>query len=586
MTKYLLTSALPYINGVKHLGNLVGSVLPADVYARALRQSGHEVLFICGTDEHGTPAEIAAAEIGKPVSNYCDEMHALQKDIFLKFGISFDFFGRSSSPSNSELTQRIFKELDKNGYIQEKEIRQYYSFDDKRFLPDRYVEGTCPYCSYKKARGDQCDGCEALLDPENLIDAYSAISGSKNIELQNTRHLFLDLPKLEPRLKTWLLTRKDWPEIIKNTATGWINDGLQSRCITRDLKWGIQVPRTGYEDKVFYVWFDAPNAYISMTRDWAIAKSANKEREELTVNWEEWWLDCKNNNDKENNGIDDTYYVQFMGKDNVTFHAIFWPSVLLAANMGFKQVDYIKSFNWLTYDHGKFSTSQKRGVFMDDAIELYEADYWRYYLMANCPETSDSDFNFEHFASTINKDLADVLGNFCNRTVALIAKYHDSKIPLSLHEELIDKELVKKLESGIKILSQCLNDLHFRGAIGALRSLWVLGNEYISQKEPWKVIRTDENAAFITLVHCVHLMRLFAIISFPFIPFSSEQILKILHDQNHTKLASTPFIDGMNFHYFHRMHSIEANAKLFTKIESAEASGLSEKFAGNLRPRS
>lgn len=575
--RYLITSALPYINGVKHLGNLIGSMLPADVFARFLKQSGNDVLFICGTDEHGTPAEIAAQESGLSVQEYCEQMHEKQKQIYEEFGIHFDFFGRTSAPSNHALTTHIFKKLYENGYIEEKFINQYYSIEDERFLPDRYVEGTCPHCGYAKARGDQCDGCSVLLNPEDLISPYSALSHSSQIELRQTKHFFLNMPKLSPLVEQWVDQQTQWSDIVRGIAKKWLKEGLVSRCITRDLHWGIPVPlewiqeqkgeayvaTDGAPNKVFYVWFDAPNGYISITQDWA-------ESQGRPDSWKDWWLPEHD---------DEVEYVQFMAKDNVPFHSIFWPSILLGTELPFKQVSDIKGFHWLTYESGKFSTSQKRGVFSDTALELFPADYWRYYLLANCPESSDADFTFASFASVINKDLADILGNFANRTIALLQKYSDLKVPFMLGEETLDRELVAETDAHARTLADHLMHRRFRQATASLRALWVLGNEYITRQEPWHVIKTDANAAMITLVHCVHLLRVFAIASYPFIPQVAARICEILNEDP-SILAKTAIVDAPQFQYFKEGHALQNIGRLFTKIEDSVVQELTERYAG------
>jgi methionyl-tRNA synthetase len=561
--RYLITSALPYINGVKHLGNLIGSILPADIYAKFLRQSGEEVLFICGTDEHGTPAEIAAQENGKDIEQYCSEVHTIQKDIYEKFNIEFDYFGRSSSPSNCDLTQQIFLKLKDSNSIYEETINQYYSIDDKRYLPDRYVYGQCPHCGFLKARGDQCDGCSTLLDPEDLLNPHSSISGSSNLEIRETKHLFLNLANHEKTICEWVESQDEWPEMVRGIAKKWISEGLKSRCITRDLEWGIKVPQKGYENKVFYVWFDAPNAYISITKDWALELGCPEK-------WKDWWLS------------DSVHYTQFMAKDNIPFHSIFWPAVLFASDLGFKQVDYIKGFHWLTYENGKFSTSQKRGVFTDAALKLYPADYWRYYLISHCPETSDSDFSFSLFASVVNKDLANILGNFLNRTFALFEKFYNSSVPMTLDESQIDHDLLNKASCLVNNIGHNLNSLKFRNVAQTLRSLWVLGNEYITVKEPWVTYKQDQELTAITLVHCIHLLRLFAIVSYPFIPASSIKILSLLNDCQFEKIKSTPFKEGLNFHYFVKGHNIQKPMILFERIEDSRVEELTLEFSGKI----
>ena len=373
MARILVTSALPYINGIKHLGNLVGSQLPADLYARYMRQRGHEVLFLCATDEHGTPAEIAAAKAGEPVAEYCARMHRVQADIAAGFRLSFDHFGRSSSPQNRALTQHFAGRLADAGLIEEVTERQFYSNTDGRFLPDRYIEGTCPNCGYDSARGDQCDNCTKQLDPTDLIDPRSAISGSTDIELRETTHLYLRQRSLRGELQDWIDSKTDWPVLTTSIAKKWLNDGegLQDRGITRDLTWGVPVQRgaepwPGMEGKVFYVWFDAPIEYIASAKEWTDADGRPD------ADWERWWRTDK--------GAGDVRYVQFMGKDNVPFHTLSFPATIIGSGEPWKRVDYIKSFNYLNYDGGQFSTSRGRGVFQDQALSILPADYWRWWL--------------------------------------------------------------------------------------------------------------------------------------------------------------------------------------------------------------
>jgi methionyl-tRNA synthetase len=538
-------------------------MLPGDVFARYLRQEGHEVLYICGTDEHGTPAELAAQEAGLPVEEYCAKMYEVQKQSYERFDIAFDYFGRTSSPANHELTAMIFERLYENGYIEEKYIQQYYSHVDGRFLPDRYVEGVCPHCGYEKARGDQCDGCGTLLDPEELINPYSVISKSRDIALTQTQHFFLNIPKLESEVLAWVDQQDNWQDIVRGIAHKWIKEGLQSRCITRDLKWGIKVPsryqKDKTQDKVFYVWFDAPNGYVSITKDWASASGDSE-------SWKQWWLPEHS---------DDVFYVQFMAKDNVPFHTIFWPSMLIGTGLPFKKVDDIKGFNWLTYDKGKFSTSQKRGVFVDKALELFPADYWRYYLLANCPESADADFTFESFAATVNKDLADILGNFINRTWTLLKKYFDLKVPpCSIGSASDLEDTCKKITADI---SELLMARKFRQATNALRALWVVGNEYITENEPWRTLKTDPQEGGEVLAHCVHLLRTFAIASAPFIPHTSQKIAEMLNIEN---VANTPISDSVCFDYFKEGHALRDSGVFFEKIDEEKVKALTEKYRG------
>ncbi|MCL1972440.1 MAG: methionine--tRNA ligase [Endomicrobia bacterium] len=501
--KHLITSALPYINGIKHLGNLVGSMLPADVYARYLRSRDNEVLFICATDEHGAATEIAAAKANIPVEEFCRIQHELQKNVGERFWLSFDYFGRSSSENNTLLTQYIAKKLEENGYIAERTIKQFYSNTDKMFLPDRYVEGTCPHCGYLNARGDQCENCTRVLDPEELINPRSAISSSTDIELKETKHLFLLQSKLADQLETWLHKQDSWPKLVRSIADKWLKEGLLDRAITRDLKWGVPINKPGFENKVFYVWFDAPIAYISTTKDWA---------EHNGQDWHQWW-------DSKEQKQGNVRYTQFMAKDNIPFHTITFPSTIIGSGEEFLLPDYIKGVNWLNYYGGKFSTSQKRGIFMDQAINLYPSDYWRYYLMSNIPETDDVSFSWELFASCVNKDLCGVLGNFFNRSFKMLSQYFGTVIPEGGTESEHEEKLVHGLCDFKKEYEHHLDNLEFRKAAIALRNIWKLANEYCDARAPWKASKEGrmEDVA-ICMRYLVNMQRIISILSAPFIP--------------------------------------------------------------------
>ncbi|MGW7622060.1 methionine--tRNA ligase [Streptomyces antimycoticus] len=515
MARHLITSALPYINGIKHLGNMVGSMLPADVYSRYMRQRGHEVLYICATDEHGTPAELAAKEAGLPVDEFCAQQHEAQKAIYDGFGLAFDYFGRSSSAQNVQITQTIARELKTNGFIEERSIRQVYSNADGRFLPDRYIEGTCPHCGYDKARGDQCENCTRVLDPTDLIDARSAISGSSDLEVRETKHLFLLQSKLAEEVAAWVDERgKDWPTLASSIARKWLNEGLQDRAITRDLDWGVPVPADTWPDlaaegKVFYVWFDAPIEYIGATKEWA---DAARDTDSEHRDWKSWWYD-----------VDETVrYTEFMAKDNVPFHTVMFPATLLGTRDAWKKVDYVKAFNWLTYYGGKFSTSQKRGVFTDAALEVLPADYWRYFLMANAPESDDTSFTWEHFTATVNKDLADTLGNFVNRVLSFSRKRFGDEVPAGRAAGEAEERLGEEIARLLAEYEEHMDALQFRKAAAALRALWSAGNSYLEEKAPWLEIKTDQEAAALTLRTAMNLIHLYAIVSEPFIPASAR----------------------------------------------------------------
>jgi methionyl-tRNA synthetase len=513
MARHLITSALPYINGIKHLGNMVGSMLPADVYARYLRRRGHEVLYICATDEHGTPAELAAKEAGLAVDAFCAQAHDAQKAVYDGFQLSFDHFGRSSSPQNRDITQEFARALAANGFIEERAIRQVYSLDDERFLPDRYIVGTCPHCGYDKARGDQCENCTRVLDPTDLIDARSAVSGSSRLEVRETKHLFLLQSKLAGEVEAWIdATGADWPNLASSIARKWLTEGLQDRAITRDLEWGVPVPADTWpelaaEGKVFYVWFDAPIEYIGSTKEWADADPAHRD-------WKSWWWNTEAAGEP-------VRYTEFMAKDNVPFHTVMFPATQLGTREPWKMVDYVKAFNWLNYYGGKFSTSQRRGVFTDAALELLPADYWRYFLMANAPESDDTSFTWELFASSVNKDLADTLGNFVNRVLSFSRKRFGDQVPAGTAAGAAETRLGEQIAALLTEYEGHLETLQFRKAAQSLRALWSAGNSYLEEKAPWLEIRTDPEGAALTLRTAMNLIHLYAVVSEPFIPASA-----------------------------------------------------------------
>jgi methionyl-tRNA synthetase len=529
MARHLITSALPYINGIKHLGNMVGSMLPADVYSRYLRQRGHDVLYICATDEHGTPAELAAKELGLPVDEFCAQAHDAQKAVYDGFALAFDYFGRSSSEQNVEITQHFARKLKENGFIEERAIRQVYSPTDGRFLPDRYVEGTCPHCGYDKARGDQCENCTRVLDPTDLIEPRSAISGSTDLEVRETKHLFLLQSKLQHEVEAWVAAHEhQWPQLASSIARKWLTEGLHDRAITRDLDWGVPVPADTWpelaaEGKVFYVWFDAPIEYIGATKEWSDQDPENRD-------WKSWWFDVDT----------DVRYTEFMAKDNVPFHTVMFPATELGVREPWKKVDVVKAFNWLTYYGGKFSTSQKRGVFTDQALEVLPADYWRYFLIANAPESDDSSFTWEHFTATVNKDLADTLGNFVNRVLSFSRKRFGDAVPAGAAAGEAEAKLGEEIARLLAEYEEHMEALQFRKAAAALRALWSAGNSYLEEKAPWLEIKTDQEAAALTLRTAMNLIHLYAVVSEPFIPTSSAAMRGAFALEDDTATWVTP----------------------------------------------
>ena len=570
MSKILITSALPYINGVKHLGNLAGSMLPADVYARAMRLMGHEVLYICATDEHGTPAELAAQAADMDVAAYCAQMHDEQKSAGAQFKLTFDYFGRSSAPSNHRLTQEFAHLLEDNNLIEERVSQQVYSNADGRFLPDRYVEGTCPNCGYEKARGDQCDNCGKLLDPIDLIDPYSSVSGSKDVEVRDTNHLYLKQSDMADKLRDWVNKTEGWPPLATSIALKWLDEGLRDRAITRDLKWGIPVTdkdgkiRDGFDGKVFYVWFDAPIEYIAATQDWA---------SETGGDWENWWRTDK--------GAEDVQYVQFMGKDNVAFHALSFPTTIIGSGQPWKLVDQIKAFNWVTWYGGKFSTSEKRGVFMDQALDIAPSDYWRWHLIANAPEGNDAAFTWEEFQASVNSDLANVLGNFVNRITKYCAGKFDGKVPDGGEPGEAEAWIVQELQTRIPQLVSYYEAREFRKAMAETRAIWAAGNEYLTQAAPWTHYKTDVDQAAIGVRYGLNLVALFGVLAQPIIPDAAEKILGAMNipEANRSwKFGETvTLINALPIG-----HDISAPDVLFTKIEDTDIADWAKRFGGGV----
>ncbi len=567
MARHLITSAIPYINGIKHLGNLVGSQLPADLYARYLRGRGHEVLFLCGTDEHGTPAELAAAKAGKPVADYCAEMWEVQNRLGQGFRLSFDHFGRSSSPQNHTLTQHFAARLHAAGLIKEVREKQVYSNADGRFLPDRYIEGTCPNCGYDKARGDQCENCTKQLDPTDLIEPRSAISGSTDLEVRETKHLYLCQSNMRDDLNAWIDSKADWPILTTSIARKWLNDGdgLQDRGITRDLDWGVPVRRgdqdwPGMEGKVFYVWFDAPIEYIACAQEW---HDAGKGRD-----WERWWRTDK--------GADDVTYTQFMGKDNVPFHTLSFPATILGSGEPWKLVDYIKSFNYLNYDGGQFSTSQGRGIFMDQALEILPSDYWRWWLLSHAPESSDSEFTWENFQQSVNKDLADVLGNFVSRITKFCRSKFGEEVPANGDYGEQERTLISELTARILAYQGHMESMEVRKSAAELRAIWVAGNEYLQSAAPWATFKENPDRAAMQVRLGLNLIRLYAVLSAPFIPDASAAMLAAMQTKDDTWPDDVAAALGT----LEPGHAFGVPEVLFAKITDEQREDWQARFAG------
>lgn len=504
--KYLITSALPYINGELHIGHLVGCWLPSDVYARFCRAQGRDVLYIGGADEHGTPAMVGAWKENMPVLEYTNKYYEKHLRAVSDFNLSFDLYGRTHTELQEKLIHDLFKRLEERGLIEERETVQPFSVDDDMFLADRQLEGTCPKCGYEKARGDQCDNCSATYEADELINPRSAISGSTNIEMRKTKNLFFMASKIEGDWRKWLLQHAPkWSKTASAIAMGWANEGLHDTSITRDLKWGIPVNKPGYENKVFYVWFDAPWGYVS------ISQAATKD-------WESWWKNP------------DCFYAQFMGKDNVKFHSVFFPEQQLAMNDNWKTVDLLKAVNFLNFEGGKVAKSTGNGIFLDNALNIAPSDCWRYALMASAPETDDTDFTMARFVDIVNKDLNGLLGNFVSRVCKLSAKNFGEIVPNGTE---IDSELANKINEKIEELTNAMEKCEFRKSIVALREIYGLANEYMTIKEPWALVKNgDLNGAGAVLNECFQLIDLFARVSSPFIPDATAKIQNIFANEH------------------------------------------------------
>jgi len=509
LAKILVASAWPYINHTPHLGTLIGSILSADAVARYYRLRGDEVLYVTGSDEHGTPIEVEAVRRGISPKQLTDENHKLVVDLFEKWGIKFDNYTRTESPVHKEFVQKTFLKIYENGYIFAEESETPYCPKCERFLPDRFIEGTCPRCGYKNARGDQCEECGLLLEPTELKGAYCAICKSKPI-LKKTKHWYFDLPKFAKPLQKFIETNDEFPDNAKNFSLNYIKEGLKPRAITRDNKWGIPAPFPGAESKTIYVWLEAVLGYVSATIEYFKKKSDED-------GWKEYWLNK------------DTETLYFIGKDNIPFHTIILPALLLATKEGYNLPSNVSSTEFLQFQGLKFSKSQRIGIMIDEALQLFPADYWRYYLLASRPETKDTNFSWELFIEKINADLNDTLGNFVHRTLTFINQHYNSEVPkpakLGVDDKRILKTVEKKVDSAAKLFEECKLQAALKNIIEISR----IGNQYLTEKEPWKLLKTDPQKAANVLYVSAQIVKTLAVTLEPFIPFTTEELKKLLN---------------------------------------------------------
>ena len=501
----LITAALPYANGPVHIGHLAGVYIPSDIYARYLRLKGEEVLFVCGSDEHGVPVTIKAKKEGITPQDVVDRYDAIIRQSFTDFGITFDIYGRTTSPTHREHAAAIFRTLYDKGEFLEEESEQYYDPEAKQFLADRYITGTCPRCQYDRAYGDQCEHCGSTLNPTDLIHPKSAISGATP-ELRKTKHWYLPLNKHEDFLRQWILEdHKEWKTNVYGQCKSWLDGGLQPRAVSRDLDWGIPVPVEGAEGKVLYVWFDAPIGYISNTK------------ELLPDSWETWWKS------------EDTRLLHFIGKDNIVFHCIVFPAMLRAEG-SYILPDNIPANEFLNLEGDKISTSRNWAVWLNEYLEDLpgKQDVLRYVLTANAPETKDNDFTWKDYQARNNNELVAVFGNFVNRALVLTAKYFEGRVPARGELTDFDKETLDELGKVRSAIEKELDAFHFREALKEAMNLARLGNKYLADTEPWKLAKTDMERVATILNISLQLTANLAIAFAPFLPQSSEKLLGML----------------------------------------------------------
>ncbi|MBN1518760.1 MAG: methionine--tRNA ligase [Spirochaetales bacterium] len=558
MKRRLVTSALPYVNNVPHLGNLI-QVLSADVFARACRLRGYDTLYVCGTDEYGTATETKALEEGVSPAELCGRFHAIHKNIYEWFGIAFDKFGRTSTPRQTEIVQGLFKDLDAAGLIKEETIEQLYCDSCERFLADRYVRGTCPHCGYTDARGDQCEACGKLLDPTELIEPKCSTCGATP-KPRSTRHLYIDLPAIRPKLEAWMKdasVKGFWANNAIQMTQAWIRDGLKARAITRDLKWGIPVPKPGFEDKVFYVWFDAPIGYISITATLA---------DEKGFDWKKWWMDPEN-----------VELFQFIGKDNIPFHTVIFPSTLLGSAKKWTMLHHMSSTEYLNYESGKFSKSKGVGVFGTDVMDTgIPADVWRFYIFYNRPEKSDFTFTWSDFLEKVNGELIGNLGNLANRTLSFIQRFYDGAIPAGVPDEAFWIQ-VRGLEADI---AERLERAELRDAFRLAFQIADLANKRFQATEPWKARTTDPAAAASLLSDLCYVLRDLAIIMHPYMPAAMDRLASFLGcavgsgGQDWTRVGK---LDGLS--------TVKDSAVLFQKLDPVVIDELRERYSGSQKER-
>ncbi len=566
--RILVTSALPYANGPIHLGHLAGAYLPADIFVRYHRLKGDDVIYICGSDEHGVPIMLRARSEGVSPQDIVDRYHELNKKSFEAFGMSFDYYGRTSSPVHHKTSQDFFRVLaDKNVFVLKTE-KQLYDPEAKMFLADRFIVGTCPYCGYENAYGDQCEKCGRSLSPSELLNPRSAVTNAKPI-LKETTHWYLPLAKFQKQLEEWIDTHKNWKPNVLGQVRSWFNDGLADRAVTRDLPWGVPVPEdvakkygVDANGKVLYVWFDAPIGYISATKEWA-------EKQGDPDLWKTYW---------QNN---ETRLVHFIGKDNIVFHCLIFPAMLMAHG-DFVLPDDVPANEFLNLEGNKLSTSRNYAVWLDDYLQRFEPDPLRFVLASILPETKDSDFSWKDFQARHNNELADIYGNFINRTMTFAHKYFGGKIPELGTLSDLDKELIERLKKAPGHLGKLIDKYQMRAYVRELMDLARFANKYFNDKEPWKTRKSDLQSCATTINLCLQTVATLSVLSEPVLPFTSREIWEMLN------IKGTPVWDEFPEKRLPSGHPLGKAKILFKKIEDdvieAEIKKLQNALKGNAQP--
>jgi methionyl-tRNA synthetase len=506
--KILVTAALPYANGPLHLGHLAGAYIPADVYVRYQRLKGADVVFICGSDEHGVPITIRADKEKVTAKQIVDRYHSMIKKSFRGMGVAFDNYSRTSLPLHHTTAQDFFLTLHRKGHVSEQSVRQFYCAACSRFLPDRYIEGECPHCHQSGARGDQCESCGRWLEPELLISPRCKVCGSSP-EFRETRHWFFRLSAFQKKLKEWQSAKTDWRNNVREFCSGWFQEGLTDRAITRDIDWGVPVPLPDANGKVLYVWFDAPIGYISSSIEWA-RNQGNPDR------WKDYWNDSR------------TRLIHFIGKDNIVFHAIVWPATLMG-HEDYVLPSQIPANEFLNIEGQKISTSRNWAVWVDEYLDAFPPDPLRYWLEANAPESKDADFTWKDFQARNNGELADILGNLINRNLSFLEKHFASKVPQPGDLNDADHAVYSAIEQATARIAAALEQFQVRRAVTELMDLARSGNKYFNDAAPWSSIKTDRARCATTLNTVVQLQIALAVLMEPFLPFSAEKLWSMLN---------------------------------------------------------